>query len=138
MSELGRPEPPAAADMEDVFHMLVDEHGRTLYQLAYRLTEQTVLFRGYFSEGRNIGDRTVLAELAAEAGLDRPRTAAFLDSDEGTNEVDAEEEVVKRAGLSGVPTFALDGRVLFSGAQPPQLIAQALARAPISDSSSVR
>ena len=92
------------------------------------------LFRGYFSEGRNIGDRTVLAELAAEAGLEPLRTAAFLDSDEGTVEVSAEEEVVKRAGLTGVPTFALDGRVLFSGAQPPHLIAQALARAPISES----
>jgi predicted DsbA family dithiol-disulfide isomerase len=96
------------------------------------------LFRGYFSEGRNIGDRTVLAELAAEAGLDRARTVAFLDSDAGTAEVAAEEEIVRRAGLTGVPTFALDGYVLFSGAQPPELIAQVLSRAPVSQSSSSR
>jgi predicted DsbA family dithiol-disulfide isomerase len=92
------------------------------------------LFRGYFSEGRNIGDRAVLAELAAEAGLDRALTAAYLASDAGTAEVAAEEDIVKRAGLSGVPTFALDGRVLFSGAQPPELIAQVLARVPVPQS----
>lgn len=96
------------------------------------------LFRGYFSEGRDIGNREVLAELAAEAGLDRSRTAAFLDSGEGTAEVAAEEEVAQRAGLSGVPTFVLDGRVLFSGAQPPHLIAQVLASEPTSQSSGPR
>jgi predicted DsbA family dithiol-disulfide isomerase len=84
------------------------------------------LFRGYFTQGRDIGDHRVLADLAAEAGLDRSRTAAFLASGEGAAEVSAEEQTAKRAGLSGVPTFVLDGRVLFSGAQPPELIARAL------------
>jgi predicted DsbA family dithiol-disulfide isomerase len=96
------------------------------------------LFRGYFSEGRNIGDRAVLAELASEAGLDRSRTAAFLASSAGTVEVAAEEEIAKRAGLTGVPTFALDGYVLFSGAQPAELIAQVLARPPVPQASSSR
>ena len=86
------------------------------------------LFRGYFCEGRDIGDAGVLAELAATAGIDRDQAAAFLKSTGGGAEVAAEEEVAIRAGLSGVPTFVLDGRVLFSGAQPPEMIAQALSR----------
>jgi len=86
------------------------------------------LFRGYFCEGRNIGDRGVLSDLAAEAGLDRARVLTFLESGEGSPDVAAEEAIAKRAGLSGVPTFVLDGRVLFSGAQPPELIARALAQ----------
>ena len=86
------------------------------------------LFRAYFSEGRNIGDANVLAELAADAGLDRARAEALLAGTEGSAEVAAEEEVAMRAGLSGVPTFVLDGRVLFSGAQSPELIARALSR----------
>jgi predicted DsbA family dithiol-disulfide isomerase len=85
------------------------------------------LFRGYFCEGRDIGDTAVLADLAAAAGIDREQAAAFLKSTGGTAEVAAEEEVAIHAGLSGVPTFVLDGRVLFSGAQPPETIAQALA-----------
>ena len=84
------------------------------------------LFRGYFSEGRNIGDVSVLSELAAEAGLDGAAVSGFLQSNDGAAEVQAEEAIAQRAGLSGVPTFVLDGRVLFSGAQRADLIAQAL------------
>ena len=84
------------------------------------------LFRAYFSEGHDIGDRRVLAELAGDAGLERARVEAFLASEQGTIEVAADEAVAKRAGLNGVPTFVLDGRVLFSGAQPAEQIAQAL------------
>ena len=86
------------------------------------------LFRGYFSEGRDIGDANVLAGLASEAGIDRARADALLAGPEGSAEVAAEEEVAMRGGLSGVPTFVLEGRVLFSGAQSPELIAQALSR----------
>jgi predicted DsbA family dithiol-disulfide isomerase len=86
------------------------------------------LFRAYFSEGRNIGDANVLAELAAVAGVERARAEALLAGTEGSAEVVGEEEVAIRAGLSGVPTFVLDGRVLFSGAQTPETIAQALSQ----------
>ena len=86
------------------------------------------LFRGYFSEGRDIGDTAVLADLAATAGINREQAAAFLSSTSGSSEVAAEEQVAIRAGLSGVPTFVLNGRVLFSGAQPPEMIAQALSQ----------
>ena len=86
------------------------------------------LFRGYFSEGRDIGDRGVLADLAAMAGIDREQAMAFLESTGGASEVAAEEQVAIHAGLSGVPTFVLGGRVLFSGAQPPEMIAQALSQ----------
>ena len=84
------------------------------------------LFRAYFTEGRNIGDIAILADLAAEAGIDRAKALAFLQSEAGTAEVRADEGVAQRAGLSGVPTFVLDGRVLFSGAQHAELIARAL------------
>ncbi len=86
------------------------------------------LFRAYFSEGRNIGDANVLAELAAIAGIERPRAEALLAGTDGSAEVAGEEEVAMRTGLSGVPTFVLDGRVLFSGAQPPEAIARALSQ----------
>ena len=86
------------------------------------------LFRGYFSEGRDIGDPAVLADLAATAGIGREQATAFLSSTNGASEVAAEEQVAIRAGLSGVPTFVLNGRVLFSGAQPPEMIAQALSQ----------
>jgi predicted DsbA family dithiol-disulfide isomerase len=84
------------------------------------------LFRGYFSEGRNVGDRSVLADLAQEAGVDRGEAEAFLAGDQGTNEVKADELVAQGAGISGVPSFILKGRLLFSGAQPSEVIARVL------------
>lgn len=83
------------------------------------------LFRGYFTEGRDIGDREALADLAASAGLDRGRIPAFLESDEGVQEVRAEEEQVRRLGIQAVPFFIMGGRYAVQGAQPPDVFLEA-------------
>jgi predicted DsbA family dithiol-disulfide isomerase len=84
------------------------------------------VFRAYFSEGRDIGDAAVLAELASEVGLARDSVLAFLASNEGTDEVRQDEEIARRAGISGVPAFIANGWLLFSGAQRPDAIASVL------------
>ena len=85
------------------------------------------LFRAYFVEGRDIGDAAVLAEAAAEAGLEG--AAAFLASGGGEAEVREEDAGFRRLGISGVPSFALAGHVLFSGAVPAERMAEAFRRA---------
>lgn len=85
------------------------------------------LFRAYFNEGRDIGDHAVLAAVAAEAGLDG--VAAMLASDEGTQEVLAEDMAARRAGLDGVPSFLMERHLLFSGAMPGPNMADAFRRA---------
>ncbi len=87
------------------------------------------LFAAYFVEGRDIGDRQTLVDLAAGAGLDASATADFLAGDRLAAEVQAEDQAVRAAGLSGVPTFVLDRHVLFSGAVPADVFAEALAKA---------
>ena len=87
------------------------------------------LFAAYFVEGRDIGERETLIDLAAEAGLDRVAVAEFLDGDRLADTVQAEDQAVRQAGLSGVPTFVLDRHVLFSGAVPADVFAEALAKA---------
>lgn len=83
------------------------------------------LFRGYFQEGKDIGDHAVLAAIAADLGLD---AAEFLASDEFDAEVRAEDANFRRIGISGVPSFALDGAVMFSGAYPAEHMAQIFGR----------
>lgn len=83
------------------------------------------LFRGYFQEGQDIGDDTTLTALAAAVGLD---AAAFLASTAEDAEVRAEDAQFRRIGISGVPSFALDGRVMFSGALPAERMAAAFSR----------
>jgi predicted DsbA family dithiol-disulfide isomerase len=87
------------------------------------------VFRAYFTQGRDIGDRVVLAECAAEAGLDQGEVAAFLASDTAESEMRAADATARKAGVSGVPSFFLDGYGLFSGAYPAETMAHALRKA---------
>ena len=74
------------------------------------------LFKAYFTEGRDVGETSVLVEIAAEAGLDAERVLKFLHSNVGVDEIRSQEQSAINAEISGVPTFMLDGEVIFSGA----------------------
>ena len=87
------------------------------------------LFRAYFVEGQDLSDHAVLAEAASSAGMDRVAVRRDLAGEAGRPEVLEEDAAARRAGLSGVPTFALDGHVLFSGAVPAETMAEALTKA---------
>ena len=87
------------------------------------------LFRGYFLEGKNIGDVTTLTHVAAEAGLDRVETDTFLASEKGVVEVKAEEAVGRQLGIRGVPYFVFNGSIAISGAQPPDILVSAIQKA---------
>lgn len=87
------------------------------------------LFAAYFVEGRDVGDHTVLRELAGEAGLGDAAIALALDSNAGDGRIEAEEREAHEMGVSGVPAFVFNGRLLFSGAQDPVTVKLAVERA---------
>ena len=74
------------------------------------------LFKAYFTEGRDVGETSVLVEISAEAGLDAERVLKFLHSNVGADEIRSQEQSAMNAEISGVPTFMLNGEVIFSGA----------------------
>lgn len=76
------------------------------------------LFRAYWSEGRDIGDASVLADIAAENGLDRAMIARLLEGDSDRAEIAARDAHARARGVSGVPTFIIDNRYAVQGAQP--------------------
>ncbi|WP_431958756.1 DsbA family oxidoreductase [Actinacidiphila sp. bgisy160] len=88
---------------------------------AYGAKEQAALkdrlLVAHFAEGADVGDRATLAALAAEAGLDRDRAAAFLASDEGLEEVLAEIDDARGIGVNAVPTFVFEGKWAVQGGQ---------------------
>lgn len=84
------------------------------------------LMAAYFVEGRPIGNRDILLELAAEVGLDPRRAWAVLNGDEFAADVRADEKEAAQLGISGVPYFVIDRRYGVSGAQPAQLLVRAL------------
>ena len=131
----------AAAGEAEGIAFAFDRIGRTPNTLdAHRLIalagEQGVqdavveaFFRGYFTEGRDLGDRGTLLDLAAEAGLDRGRAESLLGGDEGLESLRAAEGQSRRLGVQGVPFFVINGEVAISGAQGPQAFLDAFGRA---------
>lgn len=78
----------------------------------------SALFRANFAEGRDIGDRTVLLDIAEAAGLDRAMIARLLDSDADVADIRARDAEIRARGLRGVPGFLLGRQYVLSGAQP--------------------
>ncbi len=87
------------------------------------------LFSAYFVEGRDVGDAKVLTEIGVEAGLMPQDIAPALSGEAAAIAVAREEEAARRAGIRGVPSFIVHGKVLGSGAQPEQMLAAVLDKA---------
>ena len=64
--------------------------------------------------------------LAQSVGIDPDEARAVLDGDAYADAVRADEALAARLGIRGVPFFVLDRRYGVSGAQPPELLLQAL------------
>jgi len=87
------------------------------------------LHQAYFTDQESVFDHAVLTRLAAEAGLDTDEAARVLDSGEYAGEVIADEQAAQALGATGVPFFVIDRRYGISGAQPAEVMGQALAQA---------
>jgi predicted DsbA family dithiol-disulfide isomerase len=87
------------------------------------------LFRAYFVEGRDIGDRGVLTAIAGECGLDASEVEKRLADDADIDLVRQEIEQAQAMGVSGVPFFIFGGRIGVPGAQEPSVLRQAIAQA---------
>ena len=82
------------------------------------------LFPAYFTDGRDIGEIGVLAEIAAENGLDGDAARAYLGSDEDRAMIVGEDETARSLGVNGVPCYIVDGKYAVSGAQSPEVFLQ--------------
>jgi len=87
------------------------------------------LFAAYFTQGRFIGDRSVLSDVAAGTGIDRDAVAAMLESGHLATDVATADERARNMGIEGVPFFIFNGKVALSGAHEPEALLQAIAQA---------
>jgi predicted DsbA family dithiol-disulfide isomerase len=86
--------------------------------------------RAYFVEGADLGDRAVLAGLAAETGFDPKAIRKQLDGDAEIATVRASDLLARQLGLHAVPCFVFDRRFVISGAQDPACFLALLAVEP--------
>ncbi len=87
------------------------------------------LMHAYFTEGRAIGDRKELLELAIEVGLGSDEVCTVLETDKYAAEVRGDEALAQQLGISGVPFFVMAGKLGVSGAQPAAVLLEALEQA---------
>ena len=87
------------------------------------------LMRAYFSEREAIGDRETLQRLAVEAGLPAEEVREVLEGERYADAVRADERAATQIGIRGVPFFVLGRKYGVSGAQPAEVLLQALQQA---------
>ena len=87
----------------------------------------------YWAESRDIGDRDELRVLGVEVGVPEEEVELVLAGDEYADVVETSTLQAASVGVTGVPAFVLDRRLLVLGAQPESVFEQAFAQLEASD-----
>ncbi|ERH06169.1 MAG: putative dithiol-disulfide isomerase involved in polyketide biosynthesis [Halonotius sp. J07HN4] len=77
------------------------------------------IFAALWTEGRDIGDEDVIADIAGDVAIDTDQIRSALTDADLREEVTDAFAASQRAGVTGVPTFASDGHAA-RGAVPPE------------------
>lgn len=88
------------------------------------------IYAAYFSDGLDIGMLDALLAIAAGHGFDENAIRLYLTSNAGNDQINAARQHADSLGVRTVPTFVIGGEII-SGAQPPEVFAQALRSAAI-------
>lgn len=78
---------------------------------------EMALFAAHFTDGRNLSELGVLADVAGEIGLDPDEARAVLEDQRFGSEVRQEQNFWIQQGISGVPAMVFDRQHLVTGAQ---------------------
>lgn len=82
----------------------------------------------FFVEGRDLGDEGVLRRLARSCGLDGDALVAAAWDPQRLSGLRETRAAAQRAGVYGVPSITVDGRLAFFGAPEAGLVGDALLR----------
>lgn len=74
-------------------------------------------FVAHFTDGRDLSDAIVLADVAAEAGFDRAKAEAVFADQRFAQDVRQAEQFWTGQGISGVPAMVFNQKYLVTGAQ---------------------
>jgi predicted DsbA family dithiol-disulfide isomerase len=87
------------------------------------------LFAAYFTQGLDIGDPMVLADIAEAAGMERLVVLQLLSEGADKESVTREHSMAVQGGVTGVPYVIFGGKVAVVGAESPERIAEAIDQA---------
>jgi len=76
-----------------------------------------------------LSNTQTLADIAHQARLNREEAAAYLASDANSELIKEQDRRARAIGVEGVPCFIFNQRLALSGAQPPEVIVEAMEKA---------
>ena len=87
---------------------------------------EELLFRSYFTDGKNIDDYPTLVQLGAEIGLDTDALKTALENGRYADDVRADIYEARQVGVRGVPFFVFNRKYAVSGAQESSVFLETL------------
>jgi predicted DsbA family dithiol-disulfide isomerase len=115
------PNPDVVPNSMDALRLAEHARGEGLFDAMHAR-----LMDAYWAEAQNIGDPDVLRALADEVGL--VGADEVLETDAYLDLVRASTQQAVAAGVTGVPAFVLDERLLVLGAHPRETFERAFAQ----------
>ncbi|MFB6117026.1 DsbA family protein [Halosegnis sp.] len=110
-----------ATDVDSLPAQIVSVHVKETYDYETWLAFDWGVFEALWTEGRDIGDADVLADIAEETGVDPADVHEALADEQLRERVHALFEEAHSQGVTGVPTFAYDGYGARGAVPPAQL-----------------
>lgn len=94
----------------------------------YKLGDQAeeTIFKAYFTQGKDIADKSTLMVIGKEIGLKEEEIKEVLNSNKYGDEVRLDIEEAQNIGVRGVPFFVMDRAYAVSGAQPVEVFTETL------------
>jgi predicted DsbA family dithiol-disulfide isomerase len=96
---------------------------------GHQAAAQERLMRAYFTDGEAIADPETLIRVITELGVEEAEARDVLATERFSDDVREDELLASQLGIQGVPFFVFDRKLGVSGAQPPEVLVQALQRA---------
>lgn len=90
---------------------------------------EEILFKAYFTDGVDIGNREALKSIGLTIGLEEGDLDRVLNSDEFAYEVNQDIREGANIGVQGVPFFVFNRRYGISGAQPVEAFLETINKA---------
>ncbi|PKR81503.1 disulfide bond formation protein DsbA [Brumimicrobium salinarum] len=90
---------------------------------------EEVMFKAFFTEGKNIADKSSLISIGEEIGLSKDEVETALSDNKYAEMMNADIAEARQIGVQGVPFFVFNRKYAVSGAQPPKAFLESLEKA---------
>lgn len=90
---------------------------------------EELIFKAYFTEGKNTDDHSILTEIGISIGLEALEVKQVLASNQFADDVRKDILEAQQIGVRGVPFFVVDRKYGVSGAQPTAVFLETLTKA---------